>query len=113
MSVDFAVQSSGGPILRVSNVSVENPNPFHEREKFGNERDLHTSSHLKEYPEIFDIAREPVVLEWRICPGHTTSRLFEEVQKMVDENKVHPFHYKERIMVMSMFNDPDWDPQAQ
>ena len=25
----------------------------------------------KEYREIFDIAREPVVFEWRICPGHT------------------------------------------
>ena len=62
----------------------------------------------KEYPEFFDIATEPVVFEWRICPGHTTGQLFEEVQKMVDENQVHPFHFKERIIFMSMFNDLDW-----
>ena len=48
MSVDFAIRLPGGPstnYLRVSDVSVENANSIHDQEKFGNERDLHTSSH--------------------------------------------------------------------
>ena len=39
------------PTLRVSDVSVENPNPIHDQEKPGNERDLHTSSHPRSIPK--------------------------------------------------------------
>ena len=106
--MDFAIQSSGGPILKVSNVSVENPKPFHEREKFGNERDLHTSSHLKEYREIFDIAREPVVFEWRICQDTPQVGSSKKSRRWSTRTKCIRFHFKERIMFMSMFNDPDW-----
>ena len=94
--------------LRVSHVSVGNANSIPRSGEIWERERLAYFVSSKEYREIFDIAREPVVFEWRICPGHTTGQLFEEVQKMVDENKVHPFHVKERIIFMSMFSDLDW-----
>ena len=40
--------------------------------------------------EPFDIAGEPVVFEWTLHPGHTTAQLFGEVQKMMNDDEVHP-----------------------
>ena len=60
------------------------------------------------FRELLDIAREPVVFVWRIYPGRTAGQLFPDVQKkMVDENMVHPFHFKGRVIFMSMYNDID------
>ena len=60
------------------------------------------------FRELFDIAGEPVVFVWRIYPGRIAGQLFQDVQKkMVVENTVHPFHFKRRVIFMSMYNDID------
>ena len=53
--------------------------------------------------------REPVVFKWMIYPRHTTDQLLDEAQKMMNDDKVHPFNVKDRIIFMSMYNDIDWD----
>ena len=89
-------------------VSGEQVNRIHDWEKFGSRKELHISSNLT-HRELFDIAAKPVVFEWRIYPEHTAAQTLQGVQKMmVDENKVHPFHVKERVIFMSMYNDIDF-----
>ena len=62
------------------------------------------------YRELSDIAGAAVVFEWRIYQGHTKAKLLDEVQKMMaDENTVHRFDVKGRIIFMSIYNDIDWD----
>ena len=59
------------------------------------------------FRELFDIAGKPVVFVWRIYPGRTAGQLFQDVQKKMVENMVHPFHFKGRVIFMSMYNDID------
>ena len=51
---------------------------------------------------------EPVVFEWKIFPGHTTLKLFREVQNMVEKDHIQPEDFKDRIIFMSMYNDIVW-----
>ena len=45
---------------------------------------------------------EPVVFEWKISPGHTTPKLFQEVQHMMEKAHSQPEDVKDRIIFMSM-----------
>ena len=59
-----------------------------------------------EYRELYDIAGEPVVFEWRIFPAHTTMQLLQEVKTMMNiEIRVQPQDFKDRIIFMSTYND--------
>ena len=62
----------------------------------------------QEYRDLFDIAAEPVVFEWKIFPGHTMLLLQEHQTMMENEIKVHPRDFKGRIIFMSRYNDIDW-----
>ena len=57
------------------------------------------------FRELFAIVGESVVFVWRIYPGRTAEQLFQDVQKKMVENMVHPFHFKGRVIFMSMYND--------
>ena len=49
------------------------------------------------------------MFEWRIYLGHTTDQLLDEVQKMMNDDNMHPYNFKGRIIFMSMHNDTGWD----
>ena len=51
---------------------------------------------------------EPVVFEWKIFPGHTSLKLLQEVQNMMEKDNLQPESFKDRIILMSMYNDIDW-----
>ena len=110
MTVDFAIQLPGG--LSTSFKSVRclggKSQPHPRSGELWEQGRLAYFVSFKEYRELFDIARDPFVFEWRIGPTHTTGQLFGDVQKMVDENEVHPFHFKGRIIFTSMYSDLDW-----
>ena len=48
-----------------------------------------------------------------IYPRNTTDQLLDEAQKMMNDDKVHPFNFKDRISFMSMYNDIDCDRCAR
>ena len=62
-----------------------------------------------QYYELNSFDGEPVVLEWKIFPVHTTLELIQEIQKFMNEelNRT-PQDFKHRIIFMSMYNDIDW-----
>ena len=51
---------------------------------------------------------EPVVFEWKIFPGPTSLKLLQEVQNMMEKDNLQPESFKDRIILMSMYNDIDW-----
>ena len=62
----------------------------------------------QEYRELYDDTGEPVVFEWKMFPGHTTTQLFQEVQTLMDDEiKVKPQNFQDRLIFMSIFNDID------
>ena len=81
-------------------VLAANANPIHDQEKFGNWKEFHISSHPRNYRDLFDIAAQPFVFEWKIFPGHTTLLLQEHQTMMEKEIKVHPGDFKGRIIFM-------------
>ena len=59
--------------------------------------------------ELDNIDGEPVVLEWKIFPGHTTLDLLQEVQELIEEEfKIQPQNFEDCIIFVSMYNDNDW-----
>ena len=50
----------------------------------------------------------PVVFEWKVFPGHTTTQLLLEVAEKNDEIKIQPHDFKDRIIFLSTYNDIDW-----
>ena len=41
-------------------------------------------------------------------PGHAPLQLLQEMEGTVEQNKIQPEQFKDRIIVMSMNNDIDW-----
>ena len=66
-------------------------------------------THSTPHRELDRIDGEPVVLERKIFPGHTTVKLLSELQNMMEkELSVLPKDAKDRIIFMRMYNDIDW-----
>ena len=55
----------------------------------------------KEYRELHDLAGHPVQLNWRSYPGHTTTKILQEIRKMMAEEQG-------RIIFTSTFIDIEW-----
>ena len=60
-----------------------------------------------EYRELDCIDGEPVELEWENFPGHTTLQLLREIQTTMEENRIQPEQFEDRILFMPMYNDID------
>ena len=59
--------------------------------------------------ELDNFDSEPFVFEEKISPGHTTTLLLQEAQKLIEgELKIHPQNFEERLIFMSMYNDIGW-----
>ena len=54
------------------------------------------------------IDEEPMEFQWKIFPGFTTSRILDEVQKMMAELRCEPEQFQGRVIFMSMYNDIVW-----
>ena len=60
-----------------------------------------------QYWTLDTIDGEPMEFEWNIFPGFTTLQLIRKVQEFMTK-MCDPSQFKERIIVMSMFNDLMW-----
>ena len=47
--------------------------------------------------------------EWKIVPGFKTGAILKEIQDKMGELQCDPADFKGRIIIMSMFNDIEWD----
>ena len=66
---------------------------------------------LKRYPSCQDAAGldgEPIDFEWKKFQGFTTLTILREIQKDLARKKIEPDNFKDRIIIMSMFNDIEW-----
>ena len=55
-----------------------------------------------EYRGLRSIDGEPVKIEWKNFPGHTTLQLLREIQKIMEENRIQREQFEDRIIFMSM-----------
>ena len=56
--------------------------------------------------ELNGIDGEPVEFSWDSFPGHTILELLREIQKTMAENRSQPEQFRDRIIFMSMYNEP-------
>ena len=61
-----------------------------------------------EYRELDCIDGEPLEFEWNILPGQATLQLLRKIQTTMEENRIQPEKFEDRIIFMSMYNDIDW-----
>ena len=59
------------------------------------------------------MAGEPMEFEWYNFPGFTTTRILDEIQKMMSESMCEPEQFKGRIIFMSIYNDIDWTKRGK
>ena len=64
------------------------------------------NNHFKEMNRIDGM---PTEFECKIFLGLTTFGLLEQIQKLMEDFKCEPEHFKGRIIFMSMYNDIAWD----
>ena len=51
-------------------------------------------------------------LEWKILPGFKTAAMLKEIQNKMGELQCDPADFKDRIILMSMFNDIEWEARG-
>ena len=66
----------------------------------------------QEYRELDCVDGEPVEFEWKIFPGHTTLQLRREIQMTMEENRIQPQKFEDRIIFMLMNNNIDWNTEG-
>ena len=64
-----------------------------------------------QYRELDGIDGEPVELEWRIFPGHTTLQILQETQGLMRDLDCEPEQFPGRMIFLSKYNDIEWRNQ--
>ena len=62
--------------------------------------------------EFYGIDGEPIEWEWNILPGFTLLAMLRKVQDELLNSNIKPENFGDRIILMSMFNDIDWNKKT-
>ena len=62
----------------------------------------------KEYREFEDLTGLPVQFHWRTYPGHTTTKILQEIKKLMAEKISPHWRFQKRIIFLSMFDEIEW-----
>ena len=71
---------------------------------------------LKMYPshqEAVGINGEAIELEGIIVPGFSSLAILQEIQEDLARKNIKPEEFKDRIILMSTFNDIDWSKKKE
>ena len=60
------------------------------------------------YQDAVEIDGEAIEFEEKNIPGFSKLSVLQEIQEDLAGNNIQPEEFKDRIIIMSMFNDTDW-----
>ena len=75
-------------------------------------RDVQWYSDNNYFKDMNRIDGQPMEFKWKIFPRFTTSGILEEIQKMMNDLQCEPEHFEGKIILMSMFNDIEWNAKG-